>query len=155
MREVVPRTLFWAPRVLCVLFALFLTVFALDVFQPGKPAAAVALDLATHLMPTFLVLLILAVAWRHELLCPIVFAGLGVLCLVAFLGPLPLVGVRRDLGLSLRGRGPVLRQLARQAAPSVGPNPGAAALIDSRPGPRRSRRRPPNERDGKPPDPDR
>ena len=86
MREVVPRTLFWAPRVLCVLFAIFLTVFALDVFQPGKPAAAVALDLATHLMPTFLVLLILAVAWRHELLCPIVFAGLGVLCLVAFWG---------------------------------------------------------------------
>ena len=86
MREVVPRTLVWAPRVLCVLFALFLTVFALDVFQTGKPAAAVALDLATHLMPTFLLLLILAVAWRHELLGAIVFAGLGVLYLVAFWG---------------------------------------------------------------------
>ena len=86
MRELVSRTLLWAPRVLCVLFALFLTVFALDVFQPGKPAAAVALDLAMHLMPTFLLLLILAVAWRHELLGAIVFAGLGVLYLVAFRG---------------------------------------------------------------------
>ncbi len=86
MHKTVPRTLFWAPRVLCVLFALFLTIFALDVFQPGKPAAAVGLDLAMHLIPTFLLLLILAVAWRHELLGAIVFAGLAVLYLVAFWG---------------------------------------------------------------------
>jgi hypothetical protein len=86
MREPVPRALFWAPRALCILFALFLTIFALDVFQPGKPATAIALDFAIHLVPTFLLLLVLAAAWRHELLGAIVFAGLGVFYLVAFWG---------------------------------------------------------------------
>lgn len=86
MRETVPRALFWAPRGICIFFALFLVIFALDAFQPGKPAAAVAVDFAMHLIPNVLLLLILALAWRHELLGAIVFAGLGVLYLVAFWG---------------------------------------------------------------------
>lgn len=86
MRDAVPRLLFWAPRILCGLFALFLVVFPLDVFRPGAPAGAVALAFALHLVPTSLLLLLLALSWRRDLLGAIVFAGLGVLYLVATWG---------------------------------------------------------------------
>jgi hypothetical protein len=86
MRETVPRFLFWTPRILCVLFSLFLTIFALDVFQAGKPAGVIALELALHLVPTFLLLLILALSWRHELLGAIIFVGLGILYLATTWG---------------------------------------------------------------------
>ena len=35
MKRPVKRTLFWAPRILCILFAVFVSLFALDVFGEG------------------------------------------------------------------------------------------------------------------------
>jgi hypothetical protein len=35
MKGPVRRLLFWSPRVLCVAFAIFLSLFALDVFSEG------------------------------------------------------------------------------------------------------------------------
>ncbi len=81
MRASVPSLLFWAPRVLCILFALFLGVFALDVFQPGIPPGAVALAFTMHLLPNFVFLLLLALSWHHEFLGAVTFVGLGILYL--------------------------------------------------------------------------
>jgi len=86
MRPAASRLLFWSPRALCILFALFLSIFALDVFTPGKPVGRVALELLLHLVPTFLLLLLLALSWRRELVGAIVFFGLGVLYLVGTWG---------------------------------------------------------------------
>lgn len=56
----------WIPRVLGIAFAAFLALFALDVF--GEPLAPLqkALALAIHLIPTWLVLAVVALAWRRE-----------------------------------------------------------------------------------------
>ena len=35
MNTTMKRVLFWTPRVLCILFAMFLSLFALDVFSEG------------------------------------------------------------------------------------------------------------------------
>lgn len=86
MRETSARALFWAPRALCLLFALFLVVFALDAFQPGVPLGAALVGFAMHLLPTVVLLLLLALAWRHELVGTIVFAGLGAFYVVATWG---------------------------------------------------------------------
>ena len=55
-------------RVLGILFILFVSVFALDVFGEGYPAGELLVALFMHLLPSALPLLVaLIVAWRWPL----------------------------------------------------------------------------------------
>lgn len=76
MGKTAERLLYWAPRILAILFAGFISLFALDVFE-GQGLAATILALAIHLIPTMLVVAALVIAWRWEWLGAILFAGLG------------------------------------------------------------------------------
>jgi len=69
------RLLFWSPRVLCVAFAVFLGLFATDVFREhlGFPRTAIALLI--HLIPAFVVLAVLLAAWRWEWVGAALFAA--------------------------------------------------------------------------------
>ncbi len=60
------RVGYWTPRILGLLFAAFISIFALDVFQEGRGAWETTVALLMHLIPTALVLAVLAVAWRWE-----------------------------------------------------------------------------------------
>jgi hypothetical protein len=66
MNEITERALTWVPRGLAVALGLFLAVFALDVFEEGAGLGRTAAALLIHLVPTALILAILAVAWSHE-----------------------------------------------------------------------------------------
>lgn len=57
----------WVPRVLGLCFAAFLAIFALDVFDEALGIGATIVALAIHLIPTWLVLAAVAVAWKHEI----------------------------------------------------------------------------------------
>lgn len=61
------RILRWTPRILAILFTLFITLFALDVFAAGYAWSELLLALFMHLIPTFALLIALAVAWRWPL----------------------------------------------------------------------------------------
>lgn len=76
------RTLFWLPRALSILFAAFISLFALDVFGEGYGAGAAMLALLIHLIPTYLIVIALVVAWRREWLGGALFLGLAVLYLI-------------------------------------------------------------------------
>ena len=82
---------FWTPRILGVLFAAFLSIFALDVFGEGYGFWGTIVALFMHLIPTWIVLALLAVAWRWEGVGGILFIALGVWCLIAPMGPKHLV----------------------------------------------------------------
>lgn len=69
------QLLLWAPRVLGILFALFLSIFALDVFSEGYTVGELFVALFMHLIPTFILLIALAVAWRWEWVGALVFFG--------------------------------------------------------------------------------
>src|SRR5437899_12720689 len=71
--------LFWLPRVLCLLFAAFISLFALDVFSENLGFWPAIGALSIHLIPTASVLVVLAVAWRWELIggSLLILAGLG------------------------------------------------------------------------------
>jgi len=71
------RLLFWSPRVLGILFAIFLSLFALDVFSEGYGFGETILALLMHLIPTYLVVIALAVAWRWEWVGSILFIALA------------------------------------------------------------------------------
>ena len=76
MAAVVPRSLYWTPRILGVALVLFLSVFALDEFDHG------ILAVLMHLRPGLLVLLVLALAWRRELAGALGFLALAILYIV-------------------------------------------------------------------------
>lgn len=79
MRRSSERLLYWAPRALGVAYALFISIFALDVFGENLPFAKLFLALAIHLIPTGLILVVLAFAWKWERLGSVGFLVLGLL----------------------------------------------------------------------------
>lgn len=104
-KRLMKRLLFWTPRILCILFALFVSVFALDVFGEGYGFWKMILALLIHLIPTGIILVILALSWRWEWVGGILFIILGVWYIVmtrgrfawfvylGMSGPLFLIGV--------------------------------------------------------------
>jgi hypothetical protein len=100
MNMITKRVLFWTPRVLCILFAVFISMFALDVFSEGYGFGETILALLIHLVPTFLVVIALVIAWRWEMIGAIAFIALALFYLMSgggeswvISGPLFLVGV--------------------------------------------------------------
>jgi hypothetical protein len=79
----------WSARGLGILFALFISLFALDVFTEYTAAADIAKALLIHLIPTFVVLIVLVLAWRWELIGAIAFTLLGLAYIVTSLGRFP------------------------------------------------------------------
>lgn len=80
--QIVASVLCWAPRVLSLLFAGFISLFALDVFGAGYGFWETLLALAIHLLPTALILLAAALAWRWEWIGALAFLGMAVWYLV-------------------------------------------------------------------------
>jgi hypothetical protein len=80
------QLLYWSPRALCIVFALFISIFAMDVFQEGQGVWRTMLALFMHLIPTFLLLILLAVSWRREWIAGALFPLLGVLYVVSVWG---------------------------------------------------------------------
>jgi hypothetical protein len=78
----------WSPRILGLLIAGLLTLFALDVFGENQGFWVTVLALAMHLVPTGLVLLVLALSWRWPLVGTVMFFGLAVLYPLLTLGRL-------------------------------------------------------------------
>lgn len=69
--------LLWVPRCFCILYALFLGAFAFDVFQEDLPPGRMIVALLIHLIPAFLVLLVLAVSWGREWVGAVLFLSLA------------------------------------------------------------------------------
>jgi hypothetical protein len=84
MEESVKRLLFWTPRILCVSFAFFVSLFALDVFGAGYGFFETILAFLIHLIPTGMILIALVVSWRWEWIGAIAFTALGVSYIVTF-----------------------------------------------------------------------
>ena len=71
----------WIPRVLGILAILFVSMFALDSFEPGMPLLQQAEGFLIHMIPTLILGIFLFVAWKRELIGGIMFViiGLGLL----------------------------------------------------------------------------
>lgn len=71
------RLLFWAPQLLCVLFAVFVAIFALDVFSEHYGFWKTILALLIHLIPSGIILGILAISRRWEWAAGVLLIGLA------------------------------------------------------------------------------
>lgn len=66
MSRMTQRLLYWSPRILSIGFAIFLSLFALDVFDEFHGFWRVAAALAVHLIPALIIVVVLIAAWRWE-----------------------------------------------------------------------------------------
>ena len=71
------RTLFWAPRILAMLYIAFLSIFALDVFREEHGFWRIVAALSIHLVPAFVLIAALILAWRWEWIGAALFAAAG------------------------------------------------------------------------------
>jgi len=65
--------LYWSPRILAILFILFMSVFALDTL--GEPQWYIGLFM--HLIPSFILTFITVIAWKQERIGGILFLIAG------------------------------------------------------------------------------
>ncbi len=82
MAAITRRALYWTPRVLCIAFAIFLSMFALDVFSEGYSFWQTLVALMIHLVPTAIIVVVLALAWRWEWVGAVLFAAAGMTYLI-------------------------------------------------------------------------
>lgn len=71
------KVLHWTPRIICILAILFISLFALDAFNPDLTIWQQIGDFLMHLIPSFVLLIILIIAWKWEFWGGIIFALIG------------------------------------------------------------------------------
>ena len=79
MTQLSKRVLFWTPRALSILFIAFLSLFALDVFGEHLGVWQTALALTMHLIPSFVLIAALVLAWRWEWIGAALYGAAGLL----------------------------------------------------------------------------
>jgi Tfp pilus assembly protein PilN len=67
----------WLARILCILAILFISLFALDSFEPGMPLWKQLVGFLIHLIPSFVLVIFLIVAWKWEQIGGMMFIILG------------------------------------------------------------------------------
>jgi hypothetical protein len=72
------KFLFWAPRLLSMAFAVFISLFALDVFSEESGAKNILVALAIHLIPTAVAVLFTALSWRRPWIGALTFTAAGI-----------------------------------------------------------------------------
>ncbi|MCK9596067.1 hypothetical protein M0R19_02705 [Candidatus Pacearchaeota archaeon] len=76
------KFLFWAPRILAILFIAFLAMFSLDVFDSTSTFWEIAGGLFMHNIPSLILLVLLIISWKHELVGAIAFIFVGMFFLL-------------------------------------------------------------------------
>lgn len=69
----------WTPRILGILFTVMITLFAFDVFGQGAGFWKTLAGFIVHLIPSFILILVLILAWKWPLAGGVGFIILGIL----------------------------------------------------------------------------
>jgi hypothetical protein len=83
--------LIWIPRVAGVLFILFISLFALDVFSESYESGKTLIALFVHLIPTLILSIALILAWKQKLPGALLFIAFGIWYLFEMWGKFPWV----------------------------------------------------------------
>lgn len=79
------KIVIWLPRIISIIFVLFLAMFSLDVFEPGRSVQEIAVGLFMHNIPALIMLAVVIVSWRREIVGAAAFATAGIFYIVILL----------------------------------------------------------------------
>src|SRR3989344_1703824 len=85
MKKRVSKFVYWAPRILSIIFILFLTLFSLDVFDSASGFSEILIGLLMHNISVLILIVVLIIAWKYELVGGVVFILAGILYIVFIL----------------------------------------------------------------------
>ncbi len=85
MEQKINKYLYWAPRILSIMFILFLMLFSLDIFDMELDFWGTALGLFMHNIPALFLLVILIISWKYEIVGGIIFTLAGTLYIARLL----------------------------------------------------------------------
>lgn len=69
--------LYWTPRILGILFLVFLSLFSLDIFEGGYGFWGTIVGLLMHNIPVFILAVVLWISWSYEIVGGTVFTLAG------------------------------------------------------------------------------
>lgn len=76
------KFLFWTPRIILIVFALFLAIFSFDIFDSAISISQIIIGLLLHNIPSIILVIILILVWKRDFVGAIIFLTLGTLCLI-------------------------------------------------------------------------
>jgi len=80
----------WFPRILCILFALFISLFALDVFSEGHSLLKSIWAFIIHLIPSYIIVITLVISWKREWIGALIYTVLGIAYIIMAWGRFPI-----------------------------------------------------------------
>lgn len=82
MEKKINKFIYWTPRILAILFILFLAMFSLDIFEGNYGFWGTILGLFMHNIPALILLVVLLISWKYEIVGGIAFILAGLLYIV-------------------------------------------------------------------------
>jgi hypothetical protein len=83
MKKRVGKFIYWAPRILSIIFLLFLAVFSLDVFDTNLGFWGTIVGLFMHNIPVIVLAIVLGISWKREVVGGIGFIFGGVIYVIS------------------------------------------------------------------------
>lgn len=78
MKNKISKNLYWAPRILSMIFICFLFLMSLDVFGSGLNFWQTIAAFFIHNIPAFFLLIILIISWKYEIVGGVGFIIAGI-----------------------------------------------------------------------------
>ncbi len=78
------KFLLWLPRVITILFILFISLFSLDIFDMQLGFWGTLVGLFMHNIPSFILIIVAILSWRRYLLGAVIFTSLAALYMLLF-----------------------------------------------------------------------
>jgi len=82
MEKKISKFIYWTPRILSIIFIIFLSLFSLDVFDMGLDFWGTVAGLFMHNIPVFILIAILIISWKYEIVGGIAFILAGLTYIV-------------------------------------------------------------------------
>ena len=79
MEKKINKFIYWIPRILSIIFIIFLALMSLDIFEGDYGFWGTILGLFMHNIPTIILLIVLIISWKYEIVGGIGFIFAGVL----------------------------------------------------------------------------
>lgn len=73
------RFVYWTPRILSIIFLLFLALMSLDVISPELTFWQIIGGMIMHNIPVFILAVLLWISWKREIIGAVTFISAGLL----------------------------------------------------------------------------